>query len=66
MTTFVLRETLASEKFGYPIYFEAMTNIGPHNTNALERAAKFDSTSDAARCPAMRHMLSCYEIEPAP
>lgn len=63
MSTFVLKEVVATKQRGKPIYFRMMTRIGPCNTDNADEAEKFDSKEAALRSPANRHMLSCYEAE---
>jgi len=59
--TWVLIETLATEREGRPIYFRFMTAIGPCATAELEEAKRFSSERSAMRSPAYRHSLSFYE-----
>ena len=66
MSEFVLREKSASKKLGKPIFFARMTRIGPCNTDKPEEAARFPTREEALSCPALRHVLSSYEIEETP
>jgi hypothetical protein len=61
--TFVLRETVASETYGYPLWFWRMTGIGPATTADPAKRATFATRDEAQHCPAMWHMLSSYEVE---
>lgn len=61
--TWILRETLVSEKLKKPIYFWKMTHIGPCSTPKLEDAAQFGSKQEAMMSPAYSHALSFYEPE---
>lgn len=61
--SYVLVETLASKRQGRTLWFQQMTGIGPMTTPNVEERAVFDTQEAAARCPAMFHALSFYEVE---
>ena len=61
--TWILRETLVSEKLKKPIYFCQMTAIGPMSTDDAAKAERFDSKQEAMMSPAYVHALSFYEPE---
>lgn len=63
--TYVLRETFASKRQGKPLWFAGMTGIGPRTTADPAERVEFATRDDAARCPAMFHALSFYEVEEA-
>jgi len=60
-TVFVLKEALASEKRGKPVWFRFMTVIGPCSTQDIEERAEFPSLEAALRSPAVLHSLTFYE-----
>ena len=60
-STWVLIETLATERQRKPIYFRFMTAIGPCATADLAEAERFCSEQAAMRSPAYLHALSFYE-----
>lgn len=62
-TEWVLRETLASERQGKPMYFWKWTTIGPMTTDKLDDAERFESKQLAMAHPAYSHYVSCYEPE---
>lgn len=62
-TKWILKEVLASDKLKKPIYFKAITSIGPCSTDEIEQAARFSSKQEAMMCPAYVHPFSCYEPE---
>jgi hypothetical protein len=64
--TYVLVETLASERQGRTLWFKQMTAVGPMTTPDPAERAEF-ATEDAAKwCPAMFHALSFYEVREVP
>ena len=63
MSSWVLREQLASKQRGIPVYLWKQTAIGPCCTDNLEQAAKFVSRLDAMQHPAFVHMFSFFEPE---
>lgn len=60
---YVLKETLASERQGKPIYFRFMTEIGPCCTDDVREASRFRTAVAAMRSPAYLHPLSFFEPE---
>ena len=58
---FVLQDNLETKKRGKPVYFEAMTGIGPMYTESLNKAEKFDTKQTAMNCPAFVHPLCFFE-----
>jgi hypothetical protein len=47
---------------GKTLWFQQMTAIGPMTTHKAAERAVFGSRKGAASSPAMRHMLSSFEI----
>lgn len=62
--SFVLKETLASEQRGKPIYFRFMTDIGPCCTDDVREASRFRTAAAARQSPAWLHPLCFFEPEP--
>jgi hypothetical protein len=62
--SFVLVETLASERQGKTLWFKQMTGIGPATTADVEERAVFETKEAALECPAMFHSLSFFEVQP--
>ena len=59
----VLREQLASERLGKPIWFRFWTAIGPCCTADINEAERFDSRRAAIHSRAYLHSLSFFEPE---
>jgi hypothetical protein len=61
MSSFVLIETLASERQRRPLYFARMTGIGPMTTSELAEAAFYETEEEARRSPACSFSLTFFE-----
>lgn len=55
-----------SQPTGRPLWFQTMTGIGPRTTPDPDEAFIYSSREEAAQSPAMRHLLSSYEVEEVP
>jgi hypothetical protein len=60
---YVLIDILASRRQKKPLYFKAMTAIGPMTTPVEAERATFYTMEQAMQCPAIYHPLSCYEVK---
>ena len=58
---FVLRDDFETKKRNKPVYFEAMTGIGPMYTEDFDKAEKFNTKQDAMNCPAFVNPLCFFE-----
>lgn len=58
---FVLQDDLETKKRNKPVYFEAMTCIGPMYTDDFDKAEKFETKQGAMNCPAFMHPLCFFE-----
>lgn len=63
--SFVLIERVASKRRGQPLWFKAMTSIGPMTTASRVERAEFPSREEAMRSAAYSHPLSFFEVEEA-